>query len=195
MSARHARLLLADRRALEEQAERTNPVPMKGGAKKPRAKKPSLKAAEKMAAPSLHTAMEDEMALMPSGEYEGAGLMGFGRYMSALSGGMLTGKFQGEGAVPSMGLSQFRGGMHCEVESEESEEEMSGGGIVGAGAGAGAEDDIAAAMAGGAKKRRAPAGPNDARRKRAALVKKVMAEKGLSLIDASRYVKAHGLKY
>lgn len=45
----------------------------------------------------------------------------------------------------------------------------------------------------GGKKRRAPAGPSDGRRKRAEIVKKVMAEKGLSMIEASKYVKAHGL--
>jgi len=43
------------------------------------------------------------------------------------------------------------------------------------------------------KGRRAPAGPNDGRRKRAEIVKKVMAEKGCSMIEASKYVKAHGL--
>ena len=43
------------------------------------------------------------------------------------------------------------------------------------------------------KKKRAPAGPHDGRRKRAEIVKKVMNEKGLSMIEASKYVKAHGL--
>ena len=43
------------------------------------------------------------------------------------------------------------------------------------------------------KGRRAPAGPNDGRRKRAEIVKKVMAEKGMKMIEASKYVKAHGL--
>lgn len=45
----------------------------------------------------------------------------------------------------------------------------------------------------GGKKKRAPAGPSDGRRKRAEIVKKVMAEKGCSMIEASKYVKAHGL--
>jgi hypothetical protein len=43
------------------------------------------------------------------------------------------------------------------------------------------------------RRRRAPAGPSDGRRKRAEIVKKVMAEKGCSMIEASKYVKAHGL--
>ena len=47
--------------------------------------------------------------------------------------------------------------------------------------------------AGRGKGRRAPAGPNDGRRKRAEIVKKVMAEKGMKMIEASKYVKAHKL--
>ena len=43
------------------------------------------------------------------------------------------------------------------------------------------------------KGRRAPAGPSDGRRARAAIVKKVMAEKGCSMIEASKYVKEHNL--
>jgi len=43
------------------------------------------------------------------------------------------------------------------------------------------------------RRRRAPAGPSDGRRKRAEVVKKVMAEKGLSMIEASKFVKAHNL--
>jgi len=43
------------------------------------------------------------------------------------------------------------------------------------------------------KKRRSPAGAGDGRRKRAEVVKRVMAEKGLKMIDASKYVKEHGL--
>jgi hypothetical protein len=45
----------------------------------------------------------------------------------------------------------------------------------------------------GGRRRRAPAGPSDGRRKRAEIVKKVMADKGCSMIEASKYVKAHNL--
>jgi hypothetical protein len=45
----------------------------------------------------------------------------------------------------------------------------------------------------GRKKKRAPASAGDGRRKRAEIVKKVMAEKGMKMIDASKYVKEHGL--
>jgi hypothetical protein len=43
------------------------------------------------------------------------------------------------------------------------------------------------------KKKRTPAGANDGRRKRAEVVKRVMAEKGMKMIEASKYVKEHGL--
>jgi len=43
------------------------------------------------------------------------------------------------------------------------------------------------------KAKRAGAGPNDGRRARAEIVKKVMAQKGLSMIEASKYVKQHNL--
>jgi len=43
------------------------------------------------------------------------------------------------------------------------------------------------------KAKRAPAGASDGRRSRAAIVKKVMAEKGMKMIAASKYVKEHKL--
>ena len=36
-------------------------------------------------------------------------------------------------------------------------------------------------------------GAGDGRRKRAEVVRKVMAEKGMKMIEASKYVKEHGL--
>lgn len=269
LSGRKARAALSDLRALEEQAERSNPIapsskrsvvkgagrgratvksmadarameeqalaaipgtgatpstglsPFHGGRTR---KIPSLKIAEKKMAPSLHNAMEDEMALMPSGEYDGAGkhslmdhlaapMKGFGDYLHAFEslgkeeapavakakkilpgatrkGGINTGKYEGEGATPSMGLSQFRGGMAFGqvvgsgkltiTHGGESDEEMEGCGPA----------PVAAPKG---KKKRAPAGPEDGRRKRAAVVKKVMADKGMSMIEASKFVKEHGL--
>jgi len=52
---------------------------------------------------------------------------------------------------------------------------------------------MSGAYQGQGRKKRASAGPNDGRRKRAEVVKKVMAEKGLKMIEASKYVKEHGL--
>jgi hypothetical protein len=54
--------------------------------------------------------------------------------------------------------------------------------------------DLPPPPVGRGKGRRAPAGPNDGRRARAAIVKKVMAEQGFkSMIEASKYVKDHNL--
>ena len=52
-------------------------------------------------------------------------------------------------------------------------------------------DDVK--MVKGGKKRRAPAKDGDGRKKRAEIVKKVMREKGMKMIEASKYVKAHSL--
>jgi hypothetical protein len=257
---------------------------------------PSLKVEELKMRPSLHNAEFDEMALMPSGEYDGAGkhtlmdhlaapMKGFGDYLHAFEmdkapavkkakkGGMKTGKYEGEGtggikvrpvagatqkarnwlahrlpmvqagmvalesaiyaaqhalqlnaaekrfverelrrrgvpdpegtesdeeaeeitgegATPSMGLSQFRGGMAMG--------QVVGSGKMKAAMDSDSESDMegcgpAPAPVPAGKKKRASAGPDDGRRKRAAVVRKVMADKGLSMIEASKYVKAHGL--
>ena len=50
-----------------------------------------------------------------------------------------------------------------------------------------------AGMFGLGKKAKRMVGESDGRRKRAEVVRKVMAEKGMKMIDASRYVKEHGL--
>jgi hypothetical protein len=371
--ARKVRAAMADMRALEEQAERSNPVApstkrkaVKGGAAvKERAtvkkmadrraleeqslaavpgtgatpttglsasrggrKRMTLKKALAEETPSLHNAMEDEMALMPSGEYDGAGkhtlldhlaapMKGFGDYLHAMEGGLETGRYQGEGtggikahpiagatqkarnwlahrlpmvragtmslesaiyaaqhalqlnlaekryvegelrrrgipdpeetesdeeavevtgggATPSMGLSQFRGGATTAQKEKAGREyrlaslkahklahkalSLEGGMAMGQVVGGGKADKIALVvdeMEGGAlrpmmcddmpdvaaigvagpkgRKKRAPAGPDDGRRKRAAVVKRIMAERGLSMIEASKYVKEHNL--
>jgi hypothetical protein len=49
------------------------------------------------------------------------------------------------------------------------------------------------AYEGKGRRKRAPAGANDGRRKRAEVVRQVMREKGLKMIEASKYVKEHGL--
>lgn len=245
--ARKQKAALADLRALEEQSERANPIApstkrkqVTGGRRTK--KTPSLAVLEKKEKPSLHNAMEDEMAMMPSGEYDGAGkhtlmdhlaapMKGFGDYLHAFEtagkeeapapakakkilpgatrkGGMKTGKYEGEGATPSMGLSQFRGGVKHQHSSpaESIRGGMAMGQMVGSGKKAAkakepetmseaSEEDMAEAVGGAkpARKKRAPAGPSDGRRKRAEIVRKVMAEKGLSMIAASKYVREHGL--
>ena len=52
---------------------------------------------------------------------------------------------------------------------------------------------MSGAYQGQGRKKRASAGPNDGRRKRAEIVKRVMAQKGMKMIEASKYVKEHGL--
>lgn len=79
------------------------------------------------------------------------------------------------GAAASAGLSALGLGRSEDMD-EESESEMEGG---------------RPQLAGGRRKR-ASAGPNDARRKRGAMVSKLMREKGMSLGEASRYIKEHG---
>lgn len=296
---------MADRRALQEQAlaeipgtGATPPTGLSGTRGGRRRKMPTLKQALAHETPSLHNAEEDEIALMPTGEYDGAGkhtlmdhlahpMKGFGDYLHAMEGGMDTGRYQGEGtggiklhpapiagntqkvrnflaskvpmvqagtltlaqathaaqnalhlnaaekryavaelrrravaeeetesdegeleevhgggATPSSGLSQFRGGMAMGQvvggakpdlivhEMSDSDSDMEGGALRPMMC-----DDMPEVAAIGVKgrKKRAPAGPDDGRRKRAAVVKRVMAERGLSMIEASKYVKEHNL--
>jgi hypothetical protein len=44
-----------------------------------------------------------------------------------------------------------------------------------------------------APKKRRVVGAGDGRRKRAEIVRRVMKEKGMKMIEASKYVKEHGL--
>ena len=79
-------------------------------------------------------------------------------------------------------------GHRVESESEE-EEEMEGGHCP-------SREHLRAEVTGlGRRKKakRAPASAGDGRRKRAEIVKKVMADKGLKMIEASKYVKEHHL--
>ena len=87
---------MSAKRALEHQALRANSIA------------PSFKTPM----PDLHNIEFDELASMPTGEYDGEGkhtlfdhlkhpMKGFGEYME---GGIRTGRYEGEGATPSMGL-------------------------------------------------------------------------------------------
>jgi hypothetical protein len=67
------------------------------------------------------------------------------------------------------------------------------GGMAGCGTGAGMLGQDGHGVRRGGKAKRAPAGPHDGRKVRAAIVNKVRMERGLSLIEASKYVKEHGL--
>jgi len=203
-------------RALEEQAERSNPVGRKAPRRRGRGAVPSTglsqfhggasdKAFDKEAArmeslsPSIHNLEEDEMAEMPSGAYQGGKkhtlmdhlenpLKGFGAYLHELEGGLQTGAYEGEGSGGAALLGRTRKILPGRTRKAAP--------APAAPAPAPKEPQAVeapeAAVVGGRKKR-APAGPEDGRRKRAAVVKKVMADKGLSMIEASKYVKQHGL--
>ena len=84
-------------------------------------------------------------------------------------------KMKGKGRV--VGGSRMVGG-HCPTQAH-LREEVDGSGK-------------ASATCGG-KKKRASAQPGSGRSRRAEIVKKVMREKGLKMIEASKYVKQHGL--
>ena len=196
--ARLARKQLADMRAMEEEAERVNPV-MKGKGATPsmglsqirggRKGKKSLSAqieADEHAAPSLYIEEMDKESEMPSGEYDGGA-----KHRGALLGSYIS-KMKG-GAY----LKDFMAGMGTNTGAYEGEGKMSGGaGIVGGGkleiTHGSDSDEECEAPKGGAKPKRI-VGAGDGRRRRAEVVKKVMREKGMSMIEASKYVKQHGL--
>ena len=306
---------MADMRAMEEEAERMNPIvgrgatpsmglsQFRGGAKKATAKSLGKRIAKMEAeTPSMAQTEEDAMAVMPSGEYDGAGKMkseamlqgrhlgehlhklhggaymkefhegmgmamrGEGDLMVKHSGGAQTGAYEGEGkmeggfwgsllsaAVPLIGSLFGKGEMkksahtalmkHFNKKPRSKKPELQGGfwgsllsaavPLIGSLFGKGAmtkkaHDDLVAMvkkhegkgmkgagrMVGAgdlvikhdvesdeecempspkAPKKKRVVGAGDGRRKRAEIVRKVMADKGMKMIEASKYVKEHGL--
>ena len=186
--ARRAREALADARALEEQGERMNPVNPKKeiGAWTGAGATPSMglsqfrggkaKKAESESDDECECAgkmLAEHIEKMHGGAYMEKFMRGMGKHM--VKGGINTGKYEGEG--------------------------VSGAGMSGAGgAGAGRVVGGAAMVSGpgyeavGGKKKRAPAAASDARRKRGAMVSKLMREKGMSLGEASKHIKEHGME-
>jgi hypothetical protein len=303
---RMAHKAMADSRAMEEEMERMNPLDgrgatpsmglsqFRGGAKKATAKSLGKRIAKMEAAsPSMAQTEEDAMAVMPSGEYDGAGMMGCGKseamaqgrqlgqhlhrlhggayvkdFMSGMgdlhivhTGGSQSGAYEGEGkhmeggflgalasmAIPLIGSLFGKGEMrksahtalmkHFNKKPRSKKPELQGGfwgsllsaavPLIGSLFGKGAmtkkaHDDMMAmvkkhegkGMSGAgrmvgagemesesegemespkAPKKRRVVGAGDGRRKRAEIVRKVMKEKGMKMIEASKYVKAHGL--
>lgn len=202
--------------------------------------------------PSLYLKEEDDMAEMPSGEYDGAGdahmqgaalskhllglrggafhkafMEGMGMSGCGMSGGAMvgagsnTGRYEGEGRLEIVHHSEGAGrsggakrksksaaspyfdavdGYASQVESGAKKLERGAKDI--------AQDaflikdvtkegriELGRTAKGGARSggMKRIVGEGDGRRKRAAVVKRVMAEKGLSMIEASKYVKEHGL--
>ena len=222
MSIRKQVLALADNRALEEQAERTNPVApslrgkgatpsmglsqFRGGAKRKSAKALNqIIDRDEAESPSQYLEEADAMAEMPSGEYDGGARqqgMALGKHLLSLRGGafhkafmegmgMSGGAMSGGGVMVGAGVNtgRYEGEGKLEIVHHGEEEECGGarsGGARSGGARSGG------ARSGGAKPKRVVA-ESDGRRKRAEIVRRVMAEKGLSMIQASKYVKEHGL--
>ena len=97
-----------------------------------------------------------------------------------------TGAYHGKGTKKGMTARRaYEGSGH----HSDSDEDMVGGGKLVC---EHKEDGHGIEIKGG-KKKRAPAKEGDGRRKRAEIVRKVMAEQGLKMIEASKYVKEHNL--
>jgi len=150
---------------LEDDVGKVLPTPAELGGlyNEERLKKPAakpLRAPKAAPAPVLPSAVEPDESMVASGRRRG----GFG-----------TGRYEGQGhaiggaAVPSFGLSQFRGGK--EKEKEEKHTLM---------------DHIKHPKKGFGKAKRAPSARNVA-------ISKLMREKGMTLGEASKYIKTHGL--
>ncbi|AIW01871.1 MAG: hypothetical protein YSLV5_ORF13 [Yellowstone Lake virophage 5] len=105
-----------------------------------------------------------------------------GSFLKRFVGGMDTGRYEGEGSggAPRMEVAELSGPGF----------EAAGGGDEYDGCGGGT---LTITHGGRAKKVKRIVGAGDGRRKRAEVVKKVMAEKGMKMIEASKYVKEHGL--
>lgn len=89
-----------------------------------------------------------------------------------MEGGLKTGRYEGKGKLVIQHLPHGEGEMFVgSGDDRVREEEQKGCG----------------------KKTRKPAGPSDKRRARGAMVSKLMKEKGMSLAEASRHIKQHGL--
>jgi hypothetical protein len=197
MSVRAQKLALADHRALEEQAERVNPIApsLRGKGATPsmglsqfRGGKKSAKALnaiidkDEADHPSLYIKEMDEEAEMPSGEYDGAGDAraqgaALASHLKSLRGGAFHAAFLDGMSGKGVDYGRYEGEGKLEIVHH----------------GDGAMKGGSSHMVGGAKKPKREVGASDARRKRAEIVKKVMAEKGMKMIEASKYVKAHNL--
>lgn len=187
--ARTARLELADMRALEKEGERQNPISeVRGGAvvggKSGGRKRTSKKLLEKIGAEEVAQHKLEHEALEGGARGTEAHHQGYAlaKHFKKLHGGKFSHEF----------IEGMMGGQ--EESSSDEEGGMSGGATTGAyeGGMVGAPMGSRIKSVGG-KKKRAPASASDGRRKRAEVVRKVMAEKGLKMIEASKYVKEHGL--
>jgi hypothetical protein len=134
-----------------------------------------------------------------------AGMLGLGHeeeggmtYRGPKSGGVQTGAYEGEGK-----LTITHGGCYDSFTGAGEGDEMEGSGPIssimgmfGLGDGEHSESDEEKPKGGrrrGPKKVKKPLMEGDGRLARAKIVRKVMADKGCSMIEASKYVKEHNL--
>jgi len=207
--ARNTVRQMADMRALEEEARHTNPLSGRGatpsmGLSQIRGGKKSRKASE---AYEQGAHLANHLSQLHGGSYcsdfhagMGAGMSGGGPVSSILG---LLGLGDGEEPVYGAGtggagagtggMRHHKGGVKTGAYEGEGKLTITHGGA-GAGVGAGIFSDLLGSLGlGRAKKEKRPVGPNDGRRKRAEIVKRVQKERGCDMIEASKYVKEHNL--
>lgn len=195
--ARKARAALADMRAVEEQAERMNPVNPKKeiGAWTGAGATPSMGLSQfRGGKAKMPPAMEPESESDSEDECECAGKM-LAEHVEKMHGGAYLHKFirgMGKALLGKEGHG-IRGGINTGAYEGEGKNVIQ---HVGAGmniVGPGSEAVAGGKKAKAKKAKRAPAAVSDARKKRGAMVSKLMKEYNMSLGEASAYIKEHGL--
>jgi hypothetical protein len=135
-----------------------------------------------------------------------AGMLGLGHEEGPKSGGVQTGAYEGEGDRMRHHHGEeevYTGGCYDSFTGAGAGDEMEGSGPIssimgmfGLGDGEHSESDEEKPKGGrrrGPKKVKKPLMEGDGRLARAKIVRKVMADKGCSMIEASKYVKEHNL--
>jgi hypothetical protein len=191
--AREARLALADQRALEEQEARTNPLnPIRGGGATPSMGLSQFRGGKKSKKVVCEDSSSDEEMSEAYGQGRHLyahlhGLHGSGYaddFRAGMSGGSRTGATEGQGTRMEHhhdSDEEFHGGAFVpHYKDEQSAVNVS------------AQQRRKGRSMGGKKEKR-PLMESDGRLARAKIVRKVMADKGCSMIEASKYVKEHNL--
>lgn len=220
---RMEREAMADSRAMEKQRERENPFSGRGatpsmGLSQIRGGKKMMKNASEQGKQlmehlaSLHGgayAKEFHKGMSGCGIFSSighgisdiAGMFGLGKPESheekmKKRGGLRTGSYEGEGKKKggSRCVGAGTGGRMMPVpygRPQRPKMELMDGAGPFSNLGHGISDVVG--MFGLGKKQKRAVGAGDGRRKRAEVVRKVMAEKGMKMVEASKYVKEHGL--
>ena len=217
--ARNARKAMADMRAMEEQSERTNPLDGRGATpsmglsqfRGGRTRKPSPPPKQSEAyTQGLHLARhlgklhgkgyaEDfHKGMSGSGILSNlVGMLGLGHEEGGMTyrGGVKTGAYEGEGdrMRHHHGEEEVYTGGDDELEGSGPISSIMGLFGLGDGEHSESEEKPKGGRRRGPKKEKRPLMEGDGRLARAKIVRKVMADKGCSMIEASKYVKEHNL--